>query len=58
MRRQREEVKQFNQVYDFEDDSRPTMTEWVGRLLKGIFAGAGVAMLVCTLFLAIVEYMR
>ncbi len=58
MRRQRGEVKQFDFVEDFEDDSRPPMTDWVEGLLNGIFAGAGVAMLVCTLYLAVVEYIR
>lgn len=51
-------AKQFDQVNDFEDDSRPPMTGWVEGLLNGIFAGAGVAMLVYMLYLSIVEYMR
>lgn len=50
-------ARQFEQVDDFEDDSRPPMTDWVEWLLIAIFAGSGVAMMVCTLYLAIVEYM-
>lgn len=50
--------KEIEQEDDFEDDSRPPVVDWVEWLLNRIFAGAGVAMLVCTLYLAIVEYMR
>lgn len=51
-------ARQFEQVDDFEDDSRPPVVDWVEWVLNGIFAGAGAAMLVCTLYLAVVEYMR
>lgn len=50
--------RKIEYVDDFEDDSRPPMVDWVEKFLDGIFAGAGAAMLVCVLYLVIVEYMR
>lgn len=51
-------ARQFEQVDDFEDDSRPPVVDLAEWVLNGIFAGAGAVMLLCALCLAVVEYMR
>ena len=45
--------RQFEQVDDFEDDSRPPLSDWVDWLLQGIFALVGPAMVGLGLFLLI-----
>lgn len=57
MKRQGEEVKQFNCVDDFEDDSRPPLSDWVEWLLQGIFALVGPAMVGLGLFLLIKQHL-
>lgn len=57
MKRQGEEVKQFNSVDDFEDNSRPPVIDWVESLLQGIFAVTGSVMLALGLFLLIKQHL-
>lgn len=42
----------FEQVDDFEDDSRPPVVDWVEWLLQGIFVSAGVVMVAYIGFMA------
>lgn len=51
-------VRQFEQVDDFEDDSRPPLVDWVEWLLQGLFFTAGVAMASYIGFMAIMATMK
>lgn len=50
--------RQFEQVDDFEDNSRPPMLDEVEWLLKRIFVVAGPVMLAYGILLAIATYMN
>lgn len=49
--------KYFDNLDDYDDHSESPMVDRVGRLLDGIFVGAGSAMLGYTLFLLISAYL-
>lgn len=51
-------AKSFEQVDDFEDDSRLPVANWVEWLLQGIFISAGVAMIAYIGFMVMTAAMR
>lgn len=50
--------KHFENLDDFEDDSRSPAIDWVEWLLNGIFIGVGSSMMGYTIFLAISAYLK
>lgn len=48
----------FEQVDDFDDDSRPPVVDWVEWLLQGIFVSAGVGMVAYIGFMAMKAAMK
>ena len=51
-------MKYYENLDDFEDDSRPPAIDWVEWLLSGIFATAGAAMMAYIAFLAMKTFIR
>lgn len=45
--------KKINDLDDFEDTSRPPITDWVENMLQAIFVTAGVSMFVYITWLAV-----